>query len=90
MKKSNLDTGERDVLASFEKDEWHSVPSLENEIAAFRAFAKTQSEKMRLVNITLSREDWEGVQTKAREAGVPSETLISIIVHQFVKETLRQ
>jgi predicted DNA binding CopG/RHH family protein len=90
VKKNNLDTEERDVLTTYERDEWQSIPLLEAEIAAYQAFAAEQSKHMRLVNVMLSQEDWEGIQKKARAEGIRYDTLISNIVHQFVKDALRQ
>lgn len=89
VKKNNLDAEERDILTTFEGDEWRTIPSLEAEIAAYQEFATEQSKHMRLVNVMLSQEDWEGIQKKAREEGVRYDTLISNIVHQFVKGALR-
>ncbi len=88
MKRNKFDKEERDFVDSFERDEWHSIPSLEDEIAAYKSFAQAQVERKRQINIRLSKEDWEGIQKKASAVGVPSETLISTIVHQFVKGKL--
>ncbi len=85
MRKNKFENEERSLLESFEKDQWHSAPSLEKEIVAYRAFAKAQIEKKRQINLSLSKEDWDGIQRKAREEGMPSEVLISNIVHQFVR-----
>ena len=90
MKKNNFDTEERDILATYEGDEWQSIPSLEVEIAAYQAFAAEQSKHMKLVNVMLSQEDWDGIQKKAHEEGIRYDTLISNIVHQFVKGLLHQ
>lgn len=90
MKKNKSEIEERALLESFEKDQWSSLPSLEKEIAAYRAFAKEQIEKKRQVNISLSKEDWEDIQRKAREEGTPSEVLISHIVHQYVRRAAAQ
>lgn len=87
MKKNKFDRAERTLFESFEKDRWHSS------IFGRRAFGipdvrKSANRKGQQVNINLSKEDWEDIQKKAHWKGVPSEDLISNVVHQFVKGRL--
>lgn len=56
MKKNKFDRAERTLFESFEKDRWHSVPSLEDELSAYRMFAKAQIERdNRLISISRRR-----------------------------------
>ncbi|MBP1150698.1 antitoxin [Methylocaldum sp. RMAD-M] len=62
---------EEEILASFEREEWRSVPNLTEEIArhASTTFASLATDKR--VNIRVSSRDLEDVQGKAAEEGIP-------------------
>jgi predicted DNA binding CopG/RHH family protein len=78
---------EEDILASFEKGEWQSVPNLKEEIARYAASAATLTKDKR-INIRLSSRDLEDVQTRAAEEGMPYQTLIASVLHKYVSGRL--
>ncbi len=80
-------TYEEDVLTSFEKGEWHSVPNLNDEIARYAATAAALTKDKR-INIRLSSRDLEDVQTRAAEEGMPYQTLIASVLHKYVSGRL--
>jgi len=79
---------EDDILASFEKGEWQSVPNLKDEIARYAASATATLTKDKRINIRLSSRDLEDVQTRAAEEGMPYQTLISSVLHKYVNGRL--
>jgi predicted DNA binding CopG/RHH family protein len=79
---------EEDILASFEKGEWHSVPNLKDEIARYAASASATLTKDKRINIRLSSRDLEDVQTRAAEEGMPYQTLIASVLHKYVSGRL--
>jgi predicted DNA binding CopG/RHH family protein len=79
---------EEDILTSFEKGEWQSVPNLKNEIARYAASAAAALTKDKRINIRLSSRDLEDVQTRAAEEGMPYQTLIASVLHKYVSGRL--
>jgi len=75
---------EEDILASFERGEWQSVPDLKDEIARYASSAATTLTKDKRINIRLSSRDLEDIQTRAAEEGMPYQTLIASILHKYV------
>jgi predicted DNA binding CopG/RHH family protein len=79
---------EEDILGSFERREWESVPDLKNEIARYAASAAATLTKDKRINIRLSSRDLEDVQTRAAEEGMPYQTLIASVLHKYVSGRL--
>ncbi|NVO00124.1 MAG: hypothetical protein HXX17_12425 [Geobacteraceae bacterium] len=79
---------EEDILTSFEKGEWQSVPNLKDEIARYAACASAALTKDKRINIRLSSRDLEDVQTRAAEEGMPYQTLIASVLHKYVRGRL--
>jgi predicted DNA binding CopG/RHH family protein len=75
---------EEEILASFERGEWHSVPNLKAEIARFASMASASLAKDKRVNIRISSRDLEDIQAKAAEEAIPYQTLMSSVLHKFV------
>jgi len=68
---------EEEILASFERDEWQSVPNLKKEIARYAS-------KDKRINIRISSRDLEDIQARAAEEGIPYQTLMASVLHKFV------
>src|SRR6266581_8700638 len=79
---------EEDILTSFERGEWQSVPNLKKEIARYAASAAATLTKDKRINIRLSSRDLEDVQTRAAEEGMPYQTLIASVLHKYVSGRL--
>jgi predicted DNA binding CopG/RHH family protein len=75
---------EAEILASFERGEWQSVPNLKAEIARFAAMASASLVKDKRVNIRISSRDLEDIQAKAAEEAIPYQTLMASVLHKFV------
>jgi len=79
---------EEDILTSFERGEWQSVPNLKAEISRYAASATATLSKDKRINIRLSSRDLEDVQTRAAEEGMPYQTLIASVLHKYVSGRL--
>lgn len=84
MKKIKLDKEEQDLVDSFERGEWRSVPNFEREKKKAQKIAAATFKKDRRVNIRISSRDLIGLQKRALEEGIPYQTLISSILHKYV------
>jgi len=86
--KIKLNKNEKDILASYENDEWIEVPNMKNEIKKHMNYAESTLRKDKRVNIRISQKDLESIQRKAIEEGIPYQTLISSLIHKFVNGNL--
>lgn len=84
MNEMNFDQEEKELLESYEKDEWHSVTDLEAEKERYQAYATATFKKDKRVNIRISSKDLEALQTRALEEGIPYQTLMASILHKYV------
>ena len=84
MKRITLDKEEREILNSFERGEWKSVPNLKKEIEKHRDYARQTLKKDKRVNIRISRRVLEELQAIAIEDGIPYQTLMSSVLYRYV------
>ena len=90
MKTDELDHEEQELLQSLENDEWESVENLKDEIKFHQNIAKNTLRKDKRINIRLSSNDLEALKTNAVELGLPYQTLVSSILHQYASGRLIQ
>ncbi len=88
MSEIKLDAEEKELLASYEADEWRSVGNVEKETKTYSEYARATFKKDRRVNIRISSKDLEALQKRALEEGLPYQTLIASILHKFVNGRL--
>jgi len=78
-----LSKEEKDILESYENDEWVSV-SKPSDIARYKVAAKATFKKDKRVNIRISELDLELLQERALIEGLPYQTLMSSVLHKYV------
>lgn len=88
MSEIKLDAEEKELLTSYEADEWQSVANVEAEKQAYSEYAKATFMKDKRVNIRISSKDLEAIQKRALEEGLPYQTLIASVLHKFVNGRL--
>ena len=84
MTKSDPNLEDKNILASYEGGEWQSVGDLQREIRRYQKYAQSWIEDNALVFLTLPADDFERLKRKAKQAGIPYQTLLTNRVHQFV------
>ena len=84
----NLSKEEKDILETYEADEWQSVENIESEAVKYQGYAKATFKKDKRVNIRISTKNLEALQQKALEEGIPYQTLISSILHKYINGRL--
>ena len=82
--KTILDKEEKEILESFENDEWKSVPDLKKRKSQLKEIAKETLKKNKRLNIRISEIDLRHLQRKALHEGLPYQTFVSSILHKFV------
>jgi len=81
---TKLDKEEKDLLESFERAEWESVPDLEKRRLKLQGYAAETLRKDKRVNIRITGRDLRQLQRIALREGLPYQTLISSILHKYV------
>lgn len=84
MNKIVLDEEEKDILESFERDEWVPDKNKKQELEKLQRYARNTLTKDKRINIRMSSKDLDQVQTIAAQEGIPYQTLISSIIHKYV------
>jgi predicted DNA binding CopG/RHH family protein len=78
-----LSRDEKELLESYENDEWISVMK-SSDVAKYKAAAKNTFKKDKRVNIRISEMDLELLQERALIEGLPYQTLMSSVLHKYV------
>jgi len=80
---AKLDREEKEILESYENDEWVSVlkPS---EIQKYKTAAKNTFKRDKRVNIRMTEMDLELLRERSLIEGVPYQTLMASVLHKYV------
>jgi len=83
MAKLKLSQEEKDILDSYENNEWISVKN-EESMTKYQAIAQATLKKDEQISIRISAHDLKLLQEKALIEGIPYQTLISSILHKYI------
>ena len=83
MKYFELDKNEKEILADFDKGAFTSVKKTKSEKAKYQNYAKLTLGKSKNINIRLSEKDLAKIKSKAVAKGLPYQTLLSSLIHQY-------
>lgn len=86
--KTKLTKEEKEILDSFEKDEWIPVENLAERKKEMIAYARNTLRKDKRLNIRISERDLLELQKKAVREGLPYQTYVSSIIHKFINGSL--
>ena len=78
-----LSKEEKEILDSYENDEWVSL-STPSRLGKYKEAARNTFKKNKRVNIRISEIDLELLHEKALIEGLPYQTLMSSILHKYV------
>jgi len=85
-----LDKEEKGILAAYDKGLMKTSTPSKREKNKIKSMAKSTFLKNRRVTIRLYDHDLKGIQKKAMEKGMPYQTLISSMIHQYVEGDLTE
>lgn len=83
-----LDKEEQNILGAYEKGAMKLTSPSKKEKAEAKSIAARTFRKDRRVTIRLHDHDLKGIQKKALEKGLPYQTLLSGMIHQYVEGDL--
>ena len=84
-----LDREEKEILESFEKEEWRSVADVA-ELERYGEYARRTLRKTKRINLRISEADLIAIKKKAAEEGLPYQTLIASLIHKYVTGKIRE
>lgn len=83
-----LSPDEQEILDRFERGELRPAADVERELEAARQAARNTFNKTRRVNLRVTERDFELAHSRAREEGIPYQTLLSSIIHKYLSGRL--
>jgi predicted DNA binding CopG/RHH family protein len=86
--KTKLTKEEKEILDSFEKDEWVPVTNLTKRKKELMSYARNTLRKDKRLNIRISERDLLELQKRAVNEGLPYQTYVSSIIHKFINGNL--
>jgi len=82
------DKEEKVIVDAYEKGKMKLSSPSKKEIEAIKTTARKTIIKDKRITIRLYDHDYQGIQKKAMEMGMPYQTLISGIIHRYVEGDL--
>lgn len=83
-----LNKEEKEILAAYEKGLIKTTTPSKKELKEVKSTAEKTFRKNRRITIRLYDHDFKGIQKKAMEMGIPYQTLISAMIHQYIEGEL--
>ena len=88
MKKNN--TTEKEILDSFEQDEWRSVRNFGSVKSRYEKIARATILKKKRINVDVTEKDMLHLKAKSLEEGIPFEVFIMSILHKYATGKLAE
>jgi predicted DNA binding CopG/RHH family protein len=82
------DKEEKAIVDAYAKGKMKLSTPSKKEIEAIKATARKTIIKDKRITIRLYDHDYQGIQKKAMEMGIPYQTLISGIIHRYIEGDL--
>ncbi|MYK69202.1 MAG: antitoxin, partial [Gammaproteobacteria bacterium] len=79
-----LNTEEREILEAFERGELRPAPRADREMQIAPQAARSTFKKSRRVNLRVTELDFSRAHARAREEGIPYQTLLSSVIHKYL------
>ena len=83
MKNIKLTKDEKNVLAKFESGRLKRIKGVKKEANKYKGYATYTLSKPRTINIRLSQKAFRKIKAVAAEKGLPYQTFISSLIHQY-------
>lgn len=83
-----LDQEEKEIVESYENDEWQPIPNLDDEMKKHIQYARNTTLKNKRINIRITERDYLSIKEKSTQEGLPYQSLISSIIHKYINGSL--
>ncbi len=81
---------ERNILERFERGELRPAPDSGREIEMAHQAARHTFNKTKRVNLRVTERDFNLAHSRAREEGMPYQTLLSSVIHKYLSGRLTE
>jgi predicted DNA binding CopG/RHH family protein len=85
-----MNAEEEEILEKFERGDLLSSADAEEEMETARQAARNTFNKTRRVNLRVTERDFSLAHTRAREEGIPYQTLLSSVIHKYLSGRLTE
>ena len=85
-----MNAEEREILEKFERGDLTGIPDAEEEMETARQAARSTFNKSRRVNLRVTERDFNRAHARAREEGIPYQTLLSSVIHKYLSGRLTE
>ena len=79
-----LSREEREILEKFERDELQPASRADDEKEIAPQAVRNTFKKTRRVNLRVTERDFNRAHARAREEGIPYQTLLSSVIHKYL------
>ncbi|MDD5114455.1 MAG: antitoxin [Methylobacter sp.] len=86
---AKLSAEEKEIIEYVEVNEASSIDDVENEKNRYKQIAITQMSKKKAISIRLLESDIERIKAKSFSQGLPYQTLISSLIHQYANGKIK-
>ncbi|MCX7099924.1 MAG: hypothetical protein NTX38_00110 [Methylobacter sp.] len=77
------------IIEYVESDHAFSIDNVENEKKRYTQLALSQMSKKKAISIRLLESDLERIKAKSLSQGLPYQTLISFLIHQYATDKIK-
>ena len=85
-----LNAEEREILEHFERGELTAASEAQREMETAQLAARNTFNKTRRVNLRVTERDFNLAHARAREEGIPYQTLLSSVIHKYLSGRLTE
>lgn len=86
---TKLNKEERSILHDFESGALQPIEHMDQAIQRYRAYAAASMQKPQSINIRVAQRDLARIKALAAEQGIPYQTLIGALIHQYSTKPAR-
>ncbi len=87
---AQLNIEEQEILEKFERGEIRRADDAAKEMETARIAARNTFNKSRRVNLRMTERDFNLAHARAREEGIPYQTLLSSVIHKYLDGRLTE
>ena len=85
-----LSAEERYILDQYERGDLRSAPDIDREVEVARLAARNTFNKTKRVNLRVTERDFSLAHARAREEGIPYQTLLASVIHKYLSGRLTE
>lgn len=83
IKKIKLDDYEKDILESYENNEWESSKKISKRAEELKKYVEFTQKAKKAISLRVPEEDLYDIKKKSLELGIPYQNLIQGLIHKF-------